>query len=456
MAGQDKIRKRGFKLSESIALKKGTEISVGIIGLGTVGSGVARILSEKSGELRRRLGFTVIIGGAADIDAGKRKMLKLPEGIFTADAQKIIDDPGIDIVIELIGGIRPAKDYILKAIGRGKHVVTANKALLALYGTEIFKAAQKKGVEIGFEASVAGGIPIIKIVREALVGNKIQTVYGIINGTSNYILTKMTEEGRDFSSALKDAQSMGYAEADPTLDIEGIDAAHKLAILASLSFGIPSPFKKIYTEGIARITPPDITFASEFGYKIKLLAIAKQTNSGVELRVHPTMMPKEHMISTVNGVFNAIYLEGDAVGPALYYGKGAGEMPTASAVISDIADIARDIRKRAVNRIKQMGIFEQKGLRIKEMEEVQSCYYFRFSVLDKPGVLSKISGILGAHNISIKSVIQKGRKKERAVPLVMMTHKSRERDVIYALKEISRLPVVSGKPMLIRVEGGED
>lgn len=431
-------------------------MSVGIIGLGTVGTGVVKILLKKRKELEKKLGFPLVIGKIADIDIKRKRAIALPENIFVTDGLGVIDDPSIDIVVELIGGIHPAKEYILKAIKKGKHVITANKALLATEGFDIFEAAQKNNVELGFEAAVAGGIPIIKIVREALIGNKIQAIYGIINGTSNYILTEMTEEGVDFSTALKEAQALGYAEADPTLDVEGIDAAHKLAVLASLSFGTLFSLKEIYTEGITKITPLDINFASEFGYKIKLLAIAKQSNNDIELRVHPTMLPKEYLISNVNGVFNAVYVEGDAIGPALYYGKGAGEMPTGSAVVSDIVDIARNIKTGAVNRIQGMEIQGKSGIRIKKMEDVQSCYYFRFSVFDKPGVLSKISGILGGHNISIKSVIQKERKKERAVPLVMMTHRAKEKDVIYAMKEINKLPVVFGKPLYIRVEGGEE
>ncbi|MDP3296824.1 MAG: homoserine dehydrogenase [Thermodesulfovibrionia bacterium] len=431
-------------------------VSVGIIGLGTVGTGVVKILLKKRKELERKLGFPLVIGKIADIDIKRKRAIALPENIFVTDGLGVIDDPSIDIVVELIGGIHPAKEYILKAIKKGKHVITANKALLASEGFDIFEAAQKNNVELGFEAAVAGGIPIIKIIREALIGNKIQAIYGIINGTSNYILTEMTEEGVDFSTALKEAQALGYAEADPTLDVEGIDAAHKLALLASLSFGTLFSLKEIYTEGITKITPLDINFASEFGYKIKLLAIAKQINNDIELRVHPTMLPKEYLISSVNGVFNAVYVEGDAIGPALYYGKGAGEMPTGSAVVSDIVDIARNIKTGAVNRIQGMGIQGKSGIRIKKMEDVQSCYYFRFSVFDKPGVLSKISGILGGHNISIKSVIQKERKKERVVPLVMMTHRAKEKDVVYAMKEINKLPVVSGKPLYIRVEGGEE
>ena len=333
--------------------------------------------------------------------------------------------------------------------------MTANKALLAEAGREIFKAARKNRMDVGFEASVAGSIPIIKFVRESLIGNNIDNIYGIINGTANYILTKMTEEHIDFKSALQEAQDLGYAEADPTFDIEGVDSAHKLAILASLSFGIPLSLKKVYTEGITGITPLDIQFASEFGYKIKLLAIAKRAGKDIELRVHPTMLPGDYLISGVKGVFNAIYIEGDATGPALYYGKGAGAMPTGSAVVSDIADIARNIKTGAVDRIHDVDMPENPELRIKKMEEIQTSYYLRFSAIDKPGVLSRISGVLGSHDISIKSMIQKRRKREKAVPVVMMTHEAKERDIVQALSQIDRLSVVSGKTVYLRVEGGE-
>ncbi len=430
-------------------------VNVGIIGFGTVGAGTAKILLRKGRELENRLGFPVVLKNIADLDTKRDRGMRLPAGLLIKDARKILNDPEIDIVVELIGGIHPAKELILHAIRNGKHIVTANKALLATEGREIFRSARKSKVDIGFEASVAGSIPIIKVVRESLIGNNIQSVYGIINGTANYILTKMTEEGVDFATALGEAQELGYAEADPTFDIEGIDSAHKLTILASLSFGIPFSFRKIYTEGITKITPLDIQFASEFGYKIKLLAIAKQDGKDIEVRVHPTMLPKDHLIASVNGVFNAIYIEGDAIGSQLYYGKGAGEMPTGSAVVSDIADIARNIKTGATDRIRGADMPEYPDLKIKKMEDIRTCYYLRFSALDKPGVLSRISGILGSHNISIRSMIQKGRKREKAVPVVMMTHESREKDMMRALKEIGRIPIVSGKTLYLRVEGGK-
>lgn len=430
-------------------------INVGIIGFGTVGSGTVRILLENRDVLKERLGFEINLKKIATRNVSKERGVKVSEGVLTADVNDVLNDPDIHIVAELVGGITPAKDFILQAISKGKHVVTANKALIATEGNEIFKAAQKAGVEVGFEASVAGGIPIIKVVREGLIANRIHAVYGIINGTSNYILTKMTEENVEFSDALKEAQQLGFAEADPTMDIEGIDSAHKLAIIAFLSYGISIPFEDISVEGISKITTQDIEFASEFGYKVKLLAIAKESDNEIELRVHPTMLPKDYLIAKVEGAFNAIYVEGDATGATLYYGKGAGDMPTGSAVVSDIASIARNISKNAIGRIPLM-TSSSREVTIKKMDDVVSMYYFRFSALDRPGVLSKISDILGNYNISIASVIQKGRRIGEAVPLVVLSHQAKERDVRQAIKEIDRLPVVMDKTVFIRVEGRED
>jgi homoserine dehydrogenase len=430
-------------------------INVGIIGFGTVGTGTVRLLLENRELLKERIGFEINLKRIADLDITRDRGIHISRDILTENVDALLDDPNIDIVVELIGGIRPAKDFILKAILNHKHVITANKALLATSGNEIFKAASEAGVEIGFEASVAGGIPIIKVIREGLVANRIKAVYGIINGTSNYILTKMTEEHVEFSEALKEAQNLGYAEADPTLDVEGIDSAHKLVILASLSYGIPLSFDSVHREGISKVSPQDIEFASEFGYKVKLLAIAKETDRAVELRVHPTMIPEEYLISKVDGPFNAVYVEGDATGSTLYYGRGAGEMPTGSAVVSDIVDIARNIRKNAIGRMPIMTT-TLRELRIKTMDDVISKYYFRFSALDRPGVLSKISGILGNYNISIASVIQKGRRVGEAVPLVVLSHEAKEKDVRQALHEIDRLPVVMDKTIFMRVEGKEN
>ena len=430
-------------------------VNIGIIGFGTVGTGTARILLKKRKKLEEKLGMPVVLKNIADLDTKRDRGIELPKGLLTNDSKALLNNPDIDIIVELIGGIHPAKEIMLEAFKNGKHVVTANKALLAETGRTLFKAAEKNGVTLGFEASVAGSIPIIKIVRESLARNSISNIHGIINGTANYILTRMTEEAVDFKTALKEAQALGYAEADPTFDVEGIDTAHKLTILASLAFGLPFSFKNIYTEGITRITPLDVQFASEFGYRIKLLAIAKQTGRDIELRIHPTMIPDDDLISCVNGVFNAIFVEGDAAGPALYYGKGAGDMPTGSAVVSDIMDIAGNIITGASSRPHGFNLSQRPDLKIKKMEEISTGYYLRFSAIDKPSVLSKISGILGSHNISIKSMIQKGRKKEKAVPVVMMTHEAREKDMVQALRQINRLAIVSDKTMYLRVEGKE-
>lgn len=430
------------------------KISVGIIGFGTVGSGAARILLENRGILSERTGFDIVLKKVADKDLQRDRGIALPSGVLTPSAEDVLNDPDIDIVVELVGGIHPAKDFILGALRRKKHVVTANKALLATEGNGIFSEAEKQGVEIGFEASVAGGIPIIKVIREGLVANNLVAIYGIINGTSNYILTRMTEEKVEFADALKDAQRLGYAEADPTFDIEGIDSAHKLTILSSLAYGIPLSLDRVYKEGITRITSLDIEFASELGYKVKLLAITKASDGGVEMRVHPTMIPSEYLISKVDGVFNAVYVEGDAVGPTLYYGRGAGDMPTGSAVVADIVDIGRNIVSGGVRRVPWISGGAEKR-KIRKMEEIESMYYFRFSALDKPGVLSNISGILGKYNISIASVIQKGRSISGSVPLVVLTHRAKERDVLNAVGEIDNLRVVSDKTLFVRVEGKE-
>ncbi len=429
-------------------------INVGIVGFGTVGTGTARILLDNRSLLKERTGIDINLKRIADLDIRRDRGIRLPKGVLTASAADLLNDPDIDIVVELVGGTTFAKDLIIKALQKGKHVVTANKALLATHGDEIFKAAAKANVGIGFEASVGGGIPIIKVVREGLVANRIRAVYGIINGTTNYILTKMTDEGAEFKEVLKEAQRLGYAEADPTYDVEGIDSAHKLAILASLAYGSRFSIRDVYTEGISWISPMDIEFARELGYKLKLLAIAKQADGRVELRVHPTMVPEEYLISKVDGVYNAVYVEGDAVGSTLYYGRGAGDMPTGSAVVSDIVDIARDIVYRSTGRVPSIARTTRKKNLLK-MDDVESMYYFRFSAIDKPGVLSRISGILGKYNISIVSVIQKGRREGKAVPLVVLTHTAREKDVVRAIREINRLSIVAGKTVIIRVEGKE-
>lgn len=429
-------------------------INVGIIGFGTVGTGTASILIRNRELLKDRTGIDINLKKIADLDIKRDRGIRLPKGVLTTDADSVISDPDIHIIVELIGGTTIAKDIVLKAIRNGKHVVTANKALLATHGKEIFRAAAKANVKVGFEASVAGGIPIIKIISEGLVANRIKSIYGIINGTTNYILSKMSDEHAEFSDVLKEAQALGYAEADPTYDIEGIDSAHKLAILASLAYGTQFSLKDVYREGISWISAMDIEFARELGYKLKLLAITKETNGKIELRVHPTMVPEEFLISKVDGVYNAVYVEGDAVGSTLYYGRGAGDMPTGSAVVSDIVDISCDIVSRTAGRSPFFSGGKQRKELLK-MDDVRSMYFFRFSALDKPGVLSKISGILGKYNISIASVIQKDRREGKAVPLVVLTHSAREKDVLTAVKEINRLPDVAGKTVFIRVEGRE-
>lgn len=431
-------------------------INVGIVGFGTVGTGTAKILLENSRLIEERVGVPIVLKRIADSNVDREREIKVDPSVLTRDANEILNDPEIDIVVELIGGYGYAKEFILKAIEKGKHVVTANKALLAVHGDEIFKAAYRKGVDIGFEASVGGGIPIIRALKEGLVANRIESIYGIVNGTTNYILTKMTAEGENFSDVLKEAQEKGYAEADPTFDVEGIDAAHKLAILISLAYGVKIRFEDIYTEGISKITPLDIEFAKEFGYRIKLLAITKNDNGKIEARVHPTMLKENAMLATVDGVFNAIYVTGDAVGSTMFYGRGAGMMPTGSAVVSDIVDIARNIVKNSHQRVPPLGCGEEciKEARVKDISETVNHYYLRFSALDRPGVLSKISGILGENNISISSMIQKGREIEGAVPIVMMTHEAREKDVTKALDEIDKLPVVHDKTVFIRIEEG--
>ena len=432
------------------------KINVGIVGFGTVGTGTAKILIENSLLIEERVGTPIVVKKIADHDIEKPREINVDPAILTKDANEILNDPEIDIVVELIGGYGYAKEFILKAIDKGKHVVTANKALLAVHGDEIFRAAYRKGVDIGFEASVGGGIPIIRALKEGLVANRIESIYGIVNGTTNYILTKMTAEGKKFGDVLKKAQEKGYAETDPTFDVEGVDAAHKLAVLISLAYGVRIRFEDIYTEGISKITPLDIEFAREFGYRIKLLAITKDDRGKIEARVHPTMLKESAMLANVDGVFNAIYVTGDAVGSTMFYGRGAGMMPTGSAVVSDIADIARNIIKKSHQRVPPLGCSEGciKDAKVKDISETVNHYYIRFSAMDKPGVLSKISGILGENNISISSMIQKGRQVGGSVPIVMMTHEAKEKDVRKALDEIDRLPVVHDKTVFIRIEEG--
>ena len=427
-------------------------IRLGILGLGTVGTGVVGILQRNADLIERRIGLPLEVRRVAVRDAGKARGVSISDGVLTTDPFEVVRDPDIDIVVELIGGEDLTRDLVLAAIAGGKHLVTANKALLAQHGSEIRHAARAARVDLGFEASVAGGIPIIKTVREALAANRILSIYGIINGTSNYILTTMREEERSFDDVLEEAQRAGYAEADPTFDVGGIDAAHKLAILLDLAFGVEATLSDIYTEGISDISPIDIDFGREFGYTLKLLAIAKLSDGGVEARVHPTMVPDSDPIAQVRGVYNAIEIVGDAVGDLMLYGKGAGEMPTASAVVSDIMDISREISTAGESRPQSLWHANGREGRIVPIDSVSSLYYLRFMVDDQPGVLSQISGILGRCDISIQSVIQKRRETGSPVPLVVMTHTAVERHVQEALSEIDQLPSVSEKAVLIRVE----
>ena len=435
-----------------------SRVGVGIVGFGTVGTGVAKILLDNAALITRRAGVPIELVRVADLDIVRDRGVPLKPGLLTTDIKHILTDPDIDIVIELIGGYDTAKRVILETIAAGKHVVTANKALLALHGEEIFEAATRKGVDVGFEASVGGGIPVIRALTEGLAGNTIESVYGIINGTSNYILSRMTHEGHGFEEVLKDAQQAGYAEADPTFDVAGIDSAHKLAILVSLAYGTPVNFKEIYTEGITNITPTDIAYAKQFGCTIKLLGIAKLVDGEIEARVHPTMLPSTSPIAQVEDVYNAIQLVGDAVGDVVLYGRGAGSMPTGSAVVSDVIAIGRNLLKGAIGRV-PVASFQQdqrRPLRLKPMEEISSLYYLRFTVVDRPGVLAQIAGELGRCGISISSMVQQGRREGQTVPVVIKTHTARERDVQTALREINRKAFVSEPTRLIRVEGKDE
>ncbi|GJL69350.1 MAG: homoserine dehydrogenase [Nitrospirales bacterium] len=432
-------------------------IQVGLIGFGTVGTGVVKILQENAGLIAKRVGVPVSLVRIADLDVTTDRGVSVAQGVLTTDVRGILDDPAIDIVLELIGGHEPAKRFILQALERKKSVVTANKALLADHGEEIFEAAFKAGVDIGFEASVGGGIPIIRSLTEGLAANRILSITGIMNGTSNYILTRMTDERRDFDEILQEAKREGYAETDPSLDVDGVDAAHKLAIMVNLAYGTPVPMRSIFTEGISRISTVDIEFARELGFTIKLLGIAKLQEHAIEARVHPALVPAGSPIAQVNGVYNAIHLIGDAVGDVVLYGKGAGSLPTASAVVGDIIDLARNRLAGVAGRVPVTSFQweSRESIPIKPMDDIESRYYLRCMVKDQPGVLSAISGILGQRGISISSVLQKGRKEGQTVPLVILTHRSIERAVQSALQEINALSMVSEATTLLRMEGVE-
>ena len=443
----------GFTFAEGVMRK----IGVGLVGWGTVGCGVVEVLRENAGVIESRLGVPLELRRVADRDIERQRPVAVPRELLTTNVDDILRDPDIQIVVELIGGLKAAKTVICSALESGKHVVTANKALLAHDGNELFALALSKGLSIGFEAAVAGGIPLIKALREGLASNRISTIFGILNGTANYILTRMTEDKLSFADALKEAQALGYAEADPTLDIEGIDTAHKLAIASAIAFGTPIEFDRVHIEGISGIDPLDIHYAEEFGYRLKLLAIARNKDGRLEMRVHPTLIAREHVLASVKGAYNAVHIEGNAVGDVMLYGMGAGMMPTGSAVVSDLIDVARDILNKTPGRIPPLAFLPGRlqKLDIIPVSDVSTSYYFRFLVLDMPGVLSKISGILGKYQISISAVIQKGRHTN-SVPLVMITHDALESSVRKALGEIDNLDVVLAPTVLIRIENNAD
>ena len=430
-------------------------IQVGLLGIGTVGGGTWEVLNRNADEIQRRAGRAIRITKVADKAVEHARKVTKGKAKVLSDAFSLVKDKDIDIIVELIGGTSIAKDLVLDAIRHGKHVVTANKALLALHGNEIFAAAQKKGVMVAFEAAVAGGIPIIKALREGLSANRIEWIAGIINGTSNFILSEMRDKGLPFATVLREAQKKGYAESDPTFDIEGIDAAHKLTILSAIAFGIPMQFEKAYTEGISKLGQEDIRYAEELGYRIKLLGITKRTDKGIELRVHPTLVPTRRLIANVEGVMNAILVKGDAVGPTLYYGAGAGSLPTASAVVADLIDVTRLITADPEHRVPHLAFQPDQlsAVPILGIEQVETSYYLRMRVVDKPGVLADITRILADSKISIGAMVQKEPGAgQRRVDIVLLTHQALEKNVNQAMKKIEKLPSVVGSVTRIRLE----
>jgi len=430
-------------------------IQVGLLGIGTVGGGTFSVLRRNQEEISRRAGRGILIKAVADKDLVKARNLVGNSAEITDDAFALVGRRDIDIVVELIGGTGIAKDLILAAIENGKHVVTANKALLATHGNEIFLAAQKKGVMVAFEAAVAGGVPVIKALREGLAANRIEWIAGIINGTSNFILSEMREKGSSFGEVLAQAQKLGYAEADPTFDIEGVDSAHKLTIMAAIAFGIPMQFDKVYTEGVSRLTKEDIRYAEELGYRIKLLGITRRTAKGIELRVHPTLIPAKRLIANVEGVMNAVLVKGDAVGLTLYYGAGAGAEPTASAVVADLVDVTRMHTADPEQRVPHLAFQPDRmsDLPILPMEKVETSYYLRLRVLDRPGVLADITRILADQSISIDAMVQKEPSEgEEQVDIIMLTHLTLEKNINDAIGRIESLPVISGKVIRVRLE----
>ncbi|PWV63482.1 homoserine dehydrogenase [Plasticicumulans acidivorans] len=429
-------------------------VKVGLLGLGTVGGGTANVLRRNAGEISRRAGRGIEISHAAarNLDSTKADMTGMK---LTEDAFEVVNDPEVAIVIELIGGYEPARTLVLQAIANGKHVVTANKALIARHGNEIFTAAREHGVMVAFEAAVGGGIPIIKALREGLAANRIEWLAGIINGTGNFILTEMRDKGRDFADVLAEAQALGYAEADPTFDVEGIDAAHKLTILASIAFGIPLQFDKVYTEGITRITREDVAYAGELGYRIKHLGVARATDEGIELRVHPTLIPERRLIANVDGVMNAVLVKGDAVGPTLYYGAGAGAEPTASAVIADIVDVVRTLSSEPATRVPHLA-FQPDALSDKPVlpvEAIETAYYLRLQAADKPGVLAEVTRIFADAGISIEAILQKEPPADSPdATVIILTQRVRERQMNAAIARIEALDTISGAVTRIRLE----
>ena len=431
------------------------QFNVGLLGIGTVGGGTFDVLTRNQQEISRRAGCSIKIVKVADRNLDLARQVTQGSVELTDDAFSVVDDPNVNVVVELIGGYTIAKELVLKAIANGKHVVTANKALLALHGNEIFAAAQKKGVIVAFEAAVAGGIPIIKALREGLAANRIEWIAGIINGTTNFILSEMREKGLAFADVLGEAQRLGYAEADPTFDVEGIDAAHKLMILSAIGFGIPMQFDKAYTEGITKLESKDIRYAEELGYRVKLLGITKRSEQGVELRVHPTLIPEKRLVANVNGAMNAVVVKGDAVGPTLYYGAGAGAEPTASAVIADLVDVARMASASIEQRVPYLAFQPDQivNLPILPMSEISSAYYLRMRVLDKPGVLADVTRILGDRAISIDAMMQKEpADNEIAADIVILTHVTVEKNIDAAIAAIEALPAIDGKVTRIRME----
>ena len=430
-------------------------VKVGVLGLGTVGGGTVNVLKRNAAEIARRAGREIIITRASAKDLNKQRICDTQGIALTTDPFEIINDPEIEIILELIGGAGPVKDMVLKAIENGKHVVTANKSLIALHGNEIFAKASEKGVIVAFEAAVAGGIPIIKAIREGLSGNQIEWLAGIINGTGNFILTEMRDKGRDFADVLAEAQALGYAEADPTFDVEGIDAGHKLTILASIAFGIPLQFDKVYTEGITKITRTDVEYAEQLGYRIKHLGIARKTPEGIELRVHPTLIPERRLIANVDGVMNAVLVKGDAVGATLYYGAGAGAEPTASSVVADVIDVVRALTSDPENRVPHLA-FQANALAdipVLPAEQFKTAYYLRLNADDKPGVLAEVTRILADHQISIEAISQKvPLNNETSVPIIMLTQITLEKEMNAAIAEIEALKTVTGKVNRIRLE----